>query len=198
MSKIKELDTSIYIDGLNLHHGSLKETQYEYRLDLSEFCRKLLQPRNRIVQINYFTSRPIGGEMEQDELRQYDHYIEMLRKIPEINIVTGLHKWRIKRGYIAKNRKKKATIIVPEEKYSDVNLAVHLIDDACQNKFECAVIISNDADMLGAMKMLRERYPNKLLGLAVPENQRILDEMTKYPNFIREVRKKHLEGCLLS
>ena len=197
MAQIKELDTSIYIDGLNLHHGCLKGTPYEYRLNLKKFCQQLLQPRNRITQINYFTSRPIGNEMEQDELRKYDHYIEALKKIPEVNIVTGIHKWRIKIGYLAKNRTKKAAIIVPEEKYSDVNLAVHLVDDACQNKYACAVVISNDADMLGAMKILRERYPNKLLGLVAPKSQKILDELVEQPHFIKKIRNKHLEGCIL-
>lgn len=32
-------------------------------------------------------------------------------------------------------------------KKSDVNIATHLVADAYQNKFECAVLLSNDADL---------------------------------------------------
>jgi uncharacterized LabA/DUF88 family protein len=39
------------------------------------------------------------------------------------------------------------TIIKTEEKGSDVNLAVHLLNDAWLDHYDCAVVVSNDSDL---------------------------------------------------
>jgi uncharacterized LabA/DUF88 family protein len=45
-----------------------------------------------------------------------------------------------------------------EEKGSDVNLAVHLLNDAWKNAFQAAVVVSNDTDLLTPIEMVtRER-----------------------------------------
>jgi hypothetical protein len=40
------------------------------------------------------------------------------------------------------------TVWKNEEKGSDVNLAVHLLDDSWRSGFDCAVIVSNDSDLM--------------------------------------------------
>ena len=45
-----------------------------------------------------------------------------------------------------------------EEKGSDVNLAVHLVNDVHQNTFDCAVVISNDSDLAKAMRIVKDEY----------------------------------------
>ena len=52
-------------------------------------------------------------------------------------------------------------VIKTEEKGSDVNLAVHLLNDAWLNKYECAVIVSNDSDMAEAMRLVKAHHPQK-------------------------------------
>ena len=37
-----------------------------------------------------------------------------------------------------------------EEKGSDVNIAVHVLNDAWQNAHDCAVVVSNDSDLAEA------------------------------------------------
>ena len=41
-----------------------------------------------------------------------------------------------------------------EEKGSDVNLATHLLHDAHMDRFDVAVVASNDSDLLGPIKWL--------------------------------------------
>lgn len=38
-------------------------------------------------------------------------------------------------------------IIKTEEKGSDVNLAVHLLNDGWLDAYDCAVVVSNDSDL---------------------------------------------------
>ncbi len=42
-----------------------------------------------------------------------------------------------------------------EEKGTDVSLAVHLVNDAHLDRFEAALIISNDSDLIEAIKTVR-------------------------------------------
>ena len=48
-----------------------------------------------------------------------------------------------------------ALIKKTEEKGSDVNLGIHLVNDAHNNKFDVAVIISNDSDLSGALRIVK-------------------------------------------
>jgi hypothetical protein len=53
-------------------------------------------------------------------------------------------------------------VIKTEEKGSDVNLATHLLHDAHRGKFEVAVIVSNDSDLLEPIKIVREELVLKV------------------------------------
>ena len=55
-----------------------------------------------------------------------------------------------------------ARVIKTEEKGSDVNLATHLLHDAHRGRFEVAVIVSNDSDLLEPIKIVREGLGKKV------------------------------------
>jgi uncharacterized LabA/DUF88 family protein len=44
-----------------------------------------------------------------------------------------------------------------EEKGSDVNLAVHLLNDAWSNAFQAAVVVSNDTDLITPIEMVTQQ-----------------------------------------
>jgi len=52
---------------------------------------------------------------------------------------------------------KYARVIKTEEKGSDVNLATHLLHDAHLGRFDVAVVVSNDSDLLEPIKIVREQ-----------------------------------------
>jgi len=54
-------------------------------------------------------------------------------------------------------------IIRPEEKGSDVNLAAHLVNDASRGYFDAALIISNDSDLVEAMRIVRDEWKKEVL-----------------------------------
>ena len=55
-----------------------------------------------------------------------------------------------------------ARVIKTEEKGLDVNLATHLLHDAHRGRFEVAVIVSNDSDLLEPIKIVREGLGKKV------------------------------------
>jgi uncharacterized LabA/DUF88 family protein len=58
-------------------------------------------------------------------------------------------------------------VLKSEEKGSDVNLSVHLVNDAWNNRYDCAVVCSYDGDMAEAMRIVR-RERHKSVVLVVP------------------------------
>jgi uncharacterized LabA/DUF88 family protein len=63
-----------------------------------------------------------------------------------------------------------AQVIRTEEKGSDVNLAAHLLMDAFDNAFECAVIISGDSDLRAPVQVVADRL-YKTVGVLNPQKK---------------------------
>ena len=50
------LRTIVYVDGFNLYYGAVKGTRWKW-LDPAALFGKVLGPRNRLVNVKYFTAR---------------------------------------------------------------------------------------------------------------------------------------------
>lgn len=79
-----------------------------------------------------------------------------------------------------------ARVIKTEEKGSDVNLATHLLHDAHMDRFDVAVVVSNDSDLLGPIKIVRNELGKKV-GILNPQknpSRAILPHI----DFIKQIR----------
>ena len=79
-----------------------------------------------------------------------------------------------------------ARVIKTEEKGSDVNLATHLLHDAHMNRFDVGVVVSNDSDLLGPIKIVRNELGKKV-GILNPQknpSRAILPHI----DFIKQIR----------
>lgn len=54
-----------------------------------------------------------------------------------------------------------------EEKGSDVNLALHVLNDAWLDVYDCAVIVSNDSDLAESLRLVKAQS-RKIIGLVTP------------------------------
>jgi hypothetical protein len=57
-----------------------------------------------------------------------------------------------------------------DEKGSDVNLATQMLVDVFANAYDCAVLVTNDSDLLGPIKAVRQRLGKKV-GLLNPQKR---------------------------
>jgi len=143
-----------YIDGFNLYFGlKSKKWQRYYWLNLSLLAKTLLKPYQKHVFVKYFTSRidqPAGKHQRQLV------YLEALETLPDLSIFYGKyqHNPRIcpNCGYSES---------VPNEKMTDVNIAVELLTDAYQDKFDTALLISADSDLTSPIEKVRRLFPLK-------------------------------------
>jgi uncharacterized LabA/DUF88 family protein len=88
-------------------------------------------------------------------------------------------------------------VIKTEEKGSDVNLAVHLLNDAWLDKYDCAVIISNDSDLAEAIRLIRAQT-DKLVGIISPiVKGHPSRELQKHAHFVKRIRTGVLRASQL-
>ncbi len=82
---------------------------------------------------------------------------------------------------------KMARVIKTEEKGSDVNLAAYLLSDAMREICDCAVVVTNDSDISGALKLVK-KYTNVRIGVITPGKRYTSAQLKKYADFIRRIR----------
>jgi uncharacterized LabA/DUF88 family protein len=187
--------TYIYIDGFNFFYGAVKNTPYKW-LNFKKLFESLLAPDHQILSIKYFTAI-VTGKIDPDQPIRQKTFIRALKKyIPEISVYYGeflSHNvfkplaYPIEQNTFGK-KIKFANIIKTEGKGSDVNLAVHLLNDAWRDHYDCAVVVSNDSDLAESLRLVKEQH-NKKIGLITPGKTHPSRELLKYADFTKRVRK---------
>jgi uncharacterized LabA/DUF88 family protein len=167
-----------YIDGFNLYFGlKSKNWQRYYWLNLQLLCTKLLKTDQKLLLTKYFTSRI---KNPPDKVKRQTTYIEALETLNDFHIYYGKYYDNPKVcqtcGSISPN---------PNEKMTDVNIAVELLSDAFQNKFDSALLISADSDLFSPLRKVKELFPQKRVIVAFPPD-RFSYELSKisHANFI--------------
>ena len=78
-------------------------------------------------------------------------------------------------------------MIRTEEKGSDVNLAVHLLNDGWLDAYDCAIVVSNDSDIAEAMRLVRQHHGERI-GLVTPGTGRPSRQLMAHVDFSRHIR----------
>lgn len=187
--------TFIYIDGFNFYYRAVKNTPYKW-LDFKSLFTYLLDDKHKIECIKYFTAIVTGKIDPQQPIRQKTFIRALQKHIPELEVYYGQFSTHIRVLPLACNLKEKkfknrmfyVPIIRTEEKGSDVNLAVNLLNDSWSNKFDCAVIVSEDSDLAESLKLVSQQ--GKVIGVINPRiGNNPPKELKKYATFYKVIRK---------
>ncbi len=152
-----------YIDGFNLFYGlkSSNMTQCKW-LDLRKLIAGMLKGHQVLVAVKYFTS-PVKNNPDK-HLKQ-STYLSALEN-SGIEIIKGhfqtssatcsacLHQWN-----------------ETKEKMTDVNIATEMITDAFQNKFDVALLISGDSDLVPPIRAIRRYFSSKRVVAVFPPDR---------------------------
>lgn len=190
--------TIIYIDGFNLYYGCLKGAKYKW-LDVLKLFQIILAPENEIVTIKYFTAvvKPTPNDPSAPQ-RQNAYFNALKAHIPCIEIINGFFLRNKTRMANANPPPTTVEVWKTEEKGSDVNLAIQLLNDAWLDKYDCGIVVSNDSDMAESMRMIRLYHPKKILGLVTPgETKRTSEQLRKHAHFIKKIRNNDLAKAQL-
>jgi len=153
----------------------------------------MLKLHHKDLKIKYFTARVESRENDPGKPQRQDFYLRALRAhCQDIEIIEGKFRTRRSSLPLVEPPHRKVRVLRTEEKGSDVNLAVHLLNDAWRDKYDCAVVVSNDSDLATALRLVREQR-EKCLGLMTPGNRHPSQDLTEYANFHRNIRRNLLE-----
>lgn len=141
----------VYIDGFNLYFGIIDAGYEKYKqLNLKSLSCNLLRPDQELCAIKYFTSR-VGNN--PDKQKRQSTYIEALDSV-DIKIYYGNYQ-RDK----VECRRCGNIWPVYHEKMTDVNIATQIIFDAYQDKYDMAMLISGDSDLVPPIRAVHEWFP---------------------------------------
>jgi len=154
----------VYIDGFNLYFGlRSKGWRRYYWLNVHQLSLALLKPGQRLNAVHYFTARIRANGQNVDDMRRQSLYIEALQTLPDTTLHFG--------HYLDKPRQCRqcgAQWMDYEEKMTDVNIAVQMLADAFDDRFDTALIISADSDLTTPVSKVRQRFPAKRVVIAQP------------------------------
>ena len=181
-----------YVDGFNLYYGMRSKRWHRYNwLDIRRLSMNLLKPGQTLVGTKYFTSRVSSTPRDRSKNRRQSTYIEALQTVPGIDIFFG--------HYLEKTMTCLACGAkwpVPEEKKTDVNMAVELLLDAFDDRWDIAMLISGDSDLTTPLQRIRRRFPRKRILVAFPPN-RASRELQRAAHASFTIGRKKLADSLL-
>ncbi len=185
------MKTFVYVDAFNLYFGAVRGTPYKW-LDLNQLCCILL-PRHEIIQIKYFTARVNARPSDPNQPTRQATYLRALLTIPNLTIYYGhflTHIVKMPLANPAQGQNPYVDVFKTEEKGSDVNLATQLLHDAHCSRFECAVIISGDSDLLMPLRIVKDDL-RKPVGVVNPQHIPC-KVMQNHATFYKHIRKSAL------
>jgi uncharacterized LabA/DUF88 family protein len=158
--------TILYIDGFNLYYGALRGTPLRW-LNLLELASREFR-RNRIVAVRYFSAAVQGRPSDMDEPLRQELYWRALLTLPDTEIIQGHFRVRKVDAAVVTPPPRTIKVFKTEEKGSDVNLAAHLLMDGFRDRYECAIVMSGDSDLVTPIRMVREQL-GKPVGVFNPQ-----------------------------
>ncbi|MBN2031007.1 NYN domain-containing protein [bacterium] len=159
----------VYIDGFNLYFG-LKEKKWKryYWLNLQKLAKALLKEDQKLIMTKYFTSRV---SFPPDKVKRQTTFIEALETLKKFKIYYGHYLPNDIECYKCGN-----IIPKPNEKMTDVNIAVEMLTDAFKDRFDRAILISADSDLSAPIKKVKKLFPEKRIANSVfPDRLKKLD-----------------------
>lgn len=179
----------MYVDGFNLYYRALKAApQYKW-LDLLKLCRSVLIDENRIDAIRYYTA-DVSGKVDPGAPKRQKVYLDALRTIPILTIHKGNFLANVASMRLAAPPHNRVDVLKSEEKGSDVNLACHMLVDGFKNRYDVAVVLSNDSDLAEPIRIVRDEL-KKPVGLICPCDK-VAYGLHKVATFTRHITPQRL------
>lgn len=192
------LRTIVYIDGYNLYYGAIRHTPYKW-LDLyALFKDHLLLPNTKLLEVRYYTA-PILGSLSDDPAspqRQRQYLQALLKLHPEHiriiqgKLIKGSATLRLIEPLTEAPELEKVKVSTLTEKKTDVNIAADMVASTCLGQVEQVVLCSNDSDMEGALKTIREHCPEVRIGIVAPSaspGRHISKDLSKHAHWVKRV-----------
>ncbi len=180
----------VYVDGFNLYYRALQGTPYKW-LNLVELAKTKIHRTDQIAFLRYFTARVSPRAGDRDAPRRQQIYLSALQTIPNVIFHYGRFLAKTKRRPLVSNPNTYVEVHDTEEKGSDVNLASYLLLDGFQDKYEMALVLSQDTDLVEPIRMVKCEL-KKPIGLIWLDGRRPNKDLQQAASFVRHISKAEL------
>ena len=181
---------SVFVDGFNLYHalGSMKDQRFKW-LDLKAVAKRLCRPHTeQVVQIHYFSAYAEWAPAKKERHQQYVAALEA----SGVNVMMGHFKHKDTKcdacGSIWKR---------PEEKETDVNVALQMLDRAYRDEYDDAMLISRDSDLKPAVELVLKRFTDKRVIVVAPPMRGHSSDLMKVASECRKITPGMVRTSLL-
>jgi uncharacterized LabA/DUF88 family protein len=159
-----------YFDGFNFFNG-LKERAIEfpvwknyYWIDFIKLCEQFIQ-EGQLISVKYFTAPP-----SNDGQRSRQSALFSANKLLYPDTFSQINgNYQNKTIECKKCRKK---FDHPEEKRTDVNIAISMMLDCFNNNADTLVLISADSDQVPTIQAIKKNFPEKKVKVYFPPNRK--------------------------
>ena len=140
---------AIFIDGNNFYYGLRKIYGKNKSLKKFNFKRfaDFLAGKGEIIGIFYYNAQ-LDREHNPEKYESQKEFFEKIKKIPNFHLVLCKLLKRSIRGT------DKFYYILKED---DINMAVDMVEWACDNKFDTAILVSGDGDFVPAVRSVKNK-----------------------------------------
>ena len=190
---------SFFIDGFNVYHSiknppfrpNIPRSKTRYQrflwLDFKALAGRFVRKGDEVADVFYFSA---FATWKPDAMARHRVFIDAL-KSRGIKVVLG--KFKEKDRYCINC---KTFTPAHEEKQTDVNMGIYLINEAYRDSYDTAFILSNDTDQVPAIRLVKATFPQKRIGVLFPID-RWSSELAQVCHFWRKIRKKDLSKSQL-
>jgi uncharacterized LabA/DUF88 family protein len=181
-----------FIDGFNLYHSldyfsdgpnPLQYRRYKW-LNLQKLASLFVGRLDTLEEVILFTAL---ATWDSEKIKRHRTFIKANESVG-VSVVYGEFKRKEKRCTLCKRRYPSF-----EEKQTDVNIALSLFQYAVTDKYDRAVIVSGDTDLIPAVKAVRSTFPAKQIGVIIPIG-RSSEDLLKQADFRFKMREHHLSS----
>lgn len=179
----------VYFDGFNLYHALLKFRDDKVKwLDLAALSKRLTLPKTeKIETIYYFSAYAEWLSAQAVRHKEYVKALEARGVVPILGHFKEKDRGCNKCGH---------QWIAHEEKETDVSIGITLLNDAYKNKYDRALLVTRDSDLMPAVKMVRAEFPAKEIVAVAPPMMGHSNDLLTVANSKMKISPKQIRACL--
>lgn len=149
---------TFYIDGFNFYFGLKRTKRVDpawrafYWIDIVKLCESFLGEGQKLEKVIYFTASPLSPQknsrqsafLNANKLINGDRFEIVRGKYLDKHIICPYCKGDISR---------------PEEKKTDVNISIRMVEDCVMRATDIVALVSADSDLVPPIELIQRLFP---------------------------------------
>lgn len=181
--------SSFFIDGFNFYHAlrRLNEPHLKW-VDLYALMRRQTSKSESVAAVYYFSAY---ADWLPGPRKRHEQYVNALQALG-VTVVMG--SFKKKDRYCSHCR---STTVGHEEKETDVNIALCMLNEAYKDSYDRAYVVSRDSDLKPAIAIVRNEFVRKEVFVVAPPHAGHSTDLLNVASGKRKISRDQIAQSLL-